>query len=177
MSALAAATGAVNLGQGFPDTRARPRSSRPRAAIGTTATDQYPPVPGPPGAAPGDRRPPRSASRPRLDPEAEILVTAAPPRRCPAALLALLDTGDEVVLFEPMYDSYAAGIAMAGAWPRPCPPPASRRRLPLTSTRRWRRDHAAHQALLLNTPHNPTGKVFTRDELTVHRRAGRASTT
>jgi N-succinyldiaminopimelate aminotransferase len=95
-------------------------------------------------------------------------VTAGATEALSAALLALLDTGDEVVLFEPMYDSYAAGIAMAGGVPRPVP-----LRPPAEGSGRWTFDPAELRAaitprtklLLLNTPHNPTGKVFTTEEL------------
>ena len=128
MSALAVATGSVNLGQGFPDYPGPPEVlDVARAAIGTAA-DQYPPGPGHPGAA--ARRSPSTGSgsrglalRPRHRGAGH---RRAPPRRCRGALLALLDTGDEVVLFEPMYDCYAAGIAMAGGVVRPVPlhPPA-----------------------------------------------------
>ena len=95
-----------------------------------------------------------------------MLVTAGATEALSGALLALLDTGDEVVLFEPMYDCYAAGIAMAGGVARPVP-----LRPPADGAGRWTFDPAelraaitpAHQAAAVNTPHNPTGKVFTRE--------------
>jgi N-succinyldiaminopimelate aminotransferase len=168
MSALAVATGAVNLGQGFPDYPGPPEVlDVARAAIGTAA-DQYPPGPGIP-----ELRAAISEHQQRFyglayDPGTEVLVTAGATEALAAALLALLDTGDEVVVFEPMYDSYAAGIAMAGAVARPVP-----LRQPATGSGAWTFDPAELRAavtprtklLLLNTPHNPTGKVFTRDEL------------
>ena len=169
MSALAVATGAVNLGQGFPDYPGPPEVLEvARAAIGTRA-DQYPPGPGIPElraaiAAHGER-----FGRPRYDPDTEVLVTAGATEALSGALLALLDTGDEVVLFEPMYDCYAAGIAMAGGMARPVPlyPPSD------DDGGRWTFDPAELRAaftprtklLLLNSPHNPTGKVFTPEEL------------
>src|SRR5687768_17174611 len=169
MSALAAATGAVNLGQGFPDYPGPPEVLEvARAAIGTAA-DQYPPGP---GLLELRRAIADHAQRFRglaYDPADEVLVTAGATEALSGALLALLDTGDEVVLFEPMYDCYAAGIAMAGGVARPVPlhPPAD-------GTGRWTFDPTALRAaitprtklLLVNTPHNPTGKVFTREELT-----------
>lgn len=168
MSALAVATGSVNLGQGFPDYPGPPEVlDVARSAIGT-ACDQYPPGPGIP-----ELRQAISAHVQRFrglsyDPDGEVLVTAGATEAISSALLALLDTGDEVVLFEPMYDSYGAGIAMAGGVARS---------VPLRPTEEgagpWVFDPAEVRAaitprsrlLLLNTPHNPTGKVFTREEL------------
>ncbi|HLM05670.1 MAG TPA: pyridoxal phosphate-dependent aminotransferase [Blastococcus sp.] len=168
MSALAVATGSVNLGQGFPDYPGPPEVlDVARAAIGTPA-DQYPPGPGRP-----ELREAIAAHAQRFrglayDPADEVLVTAGATEALSAALLALLDTGDEVVLFEPMYDCYAAGIAMAGGVARPVPlhPPAD-------GAGPWTFDAAEVRTaitartkiLLLNTPHNPTGKVFTGDEV------------
>ena len=176
MSALAAATGAVNLGQGFPDYPGPPEVlDVARAAIGTAA-DQYPPGP---GTLELRRAIADHAQRFRglaYDPADEVLVTAGATEALSGALLALLDTGDEVVLFEPMYDCYAAGIAMAGGVARPVPlhPPTDGAG-PAGGTGSWTFDPAELRAaitprtklLLVNTPHNPTGKVFTRDELDV----------
>jgi N-succinyldiaminopimelate aminotransferase len=170
MSALAVATGSVNLGQGFPDYPGPPEVlDVARAAIGTPA-DQYPPGPGRPelrAAIAGHVRRYRGVD---LDPDTEVLVTAGATEALSATLLALLETGDEVVLFEPMYDCYAAGIAMAGGVARPVPllPPED-------GAGPWTFDPAAVRTaitprtrlLLLNSPHNPTGKVFSREELTL----------
>jgi N-succinyldiaminopimelate aminotransferase len=168
MSALAVATGSVNLGQGFPDYPGPPEVlDVARKAIGTAA-DQYPPGPG--------RAELREAIANHVqrfrglvyEPGAEVLVTAGATEALSGALLALLDTGDEVVLFEPMYDCYAAGIAMAGGTARPVPlrPPADGAG-PWTFDPEEVRTAITPRAklLLLNTPHNPTGKVFTADEL------------
>ena len=170
MSALAVTTGSVNLGQGFPDYPGPPEVlDVARAAIGTAA-DQYPPGPGRP-----ELREAIAAHVQRFrgldyDPGDEILVTAGATEALSGALLALLDTGDEVVLFEPMYDCYAAGIAMAGGVARPVP-----LRPPADGAGPWTFDPDELRAaitprariLLLNTPHNPTGKVFTAEELSV----------
>jgi N-succinyldiaminopimelate aminotransferase len=168
MSALAVTTGSVNLGQGFPDYPGPPEVlDVARAAIGTAA-DQYPPGPGRPelrDAIAGHVQRFRGLD---YDPGDEILVTAGATEALSGALLALLDTGDEVVLFEPMYDCYAAGIAMAGGVARPVP-----LRPPADGAGPWTFDPDEVRAaitprtriLLLNTPHNPTGKVFTADEL------------
>jgi N-succinyldiaminopimelate aminotransferase len=168
MSALAVATGSVNLGQGFPDYPGPPEVlDVARAAIGTAA-DQYPPGPGTP-----ELRAAVAAHVERFrglsyDPADEVLVTAGATEALAAALLALVEPGDEVVLFEPMYDSYAAGIAMAGGVARPVP-----LRPPADTAGSWTFDPADLRAaitprtrlLLVNTPHNPTGKVFTAAEL------------
>jgi N-succinyldiaminopimelate aminotransferase len=168
MSALAVATGAVNLGQGFPDYPGPPEVlDVARAAIGTAA-DQYPPGPGRPElrhAIAGHVQRFRGLS---YDADTEVLVTAGATEALSGALLALLDTGDEVVLFEPMYDCYAAGIAMAGGTARPVP-----LRPPADGAGAWTFDEddvrraltPRAKILLLNTPHNPTGKVFTAEEL------------
>lgn len=164
MSALAAATGSVNLGQGFPDTDG-PREVAEAAAnaILTGRGNQYPPGPGIP-----ELRQAVAAHQKRfygldLDPDSEILVTAGATEAIAAALLALLEPGDEVIAFEPYYDSYAACIAMAGGV-----------RVPVTlRPPGFRPDLAAVRAavtsrtrlILLNTPHNPTGAVFTPAEL------------
>ncbi|MGY1690176.1 pyridoxal phosphate-dependent aminotransferase [Geodermatophilus sp. SYSU D01105] len=168
MSALAVATGSINLGQGFPDYPGPPEVlDAARAAIGTPH-DQYPPGPGIPELREAIAEHGRRFGGHAYDPADEVLVTAGATEALTAALLALLEPGDEVVLFEPMYDCYAAGIAMAGGVARPVPlrPPGS-------GTGPWTFDPAELRAavtprtrlLLVNSPHNPTGKVFTRSEL------------
>jgi N-succinyldiaminopimelate aminotransferase len=168
MSALAVATGSVNLGQGFPDYPGPPDVlDAARAAIGTEA-DQYPPGPGTPGLRAAVAEHQQRFHALGYDPGDEVLITAGATEALTAALLALVEAGDEVVLFEPMYDSYAAAVAMAGGILRPVP-----LRPPGEGAARWTFDAEELAAavgprtklLLLNTPHNPTGKVFTRDEL------------
>jgi len=168
MSALAVATGAVNLGQGFPDYPGPDEVlDVARAAIGT-GHDQYPPGPGIPELRLAIADHVQRFRGSSYDPDSEVLVTAGATEALAAALIALLEPGDEVVLFEPMYDSYAAGVAMAGGVLRPVPlhPPAG-------DDGSWSFDPDEVRAavtprttmLLLNTPHNPTGKVFTGEEL------------
>jgi N-succinyldiaminopimelate aminotransferase len=168
MSALAVATGSVNLGQGFPDYPGPPEVlDVARAAIGT-GHDQYPPAPGLPELRRAIAEHVRRFRGLSYDPDGEVLVTAGATEALTAALLALLDPGDEVVLFEPMYDSYAAAVAMAGGVLRPVP-----LRPPADGDGPWTFDAEQLRAsvtprtklLLLNSPHNPTGKVFTRAEL------------
>ncbi|KQS66885.1 pyridoxal phosphate-dependent aminotransferase [Modestobacter sp. Leaf380] len=171
MSALAVATGSVNLGQGFPDTPGPAEVlDVARAAIGTPL-DQYPPGPGLPVLREAVAAHVQRFRGLSYDPDTEVLVTAGATEALAGALLGLLDPGDEVVVFEPLYDSYAAGIAMAGGVVRPVPlhPPTEDG----VSTDPWVFDEADLRAavgprttlVLLNTPHNPTGKVFSRAEL------------
>src|SRR3954447_9331055 len=121
MSALAVTTGSVNLGQGFPDYPGPPEVLEvARAAIGTAA-DQYPPGPGRPELRAAIAAHVQRFRGMAYDADTEVLAPAGATEALSGALLALLDPGDEVVLFEPMYDCYAAGIAMAGGVARPVP--------------------------------------------------------
>ncbi|MFE6764056.1 MULTISPECIES: pyridoxal phosphate-dependent aminotransferase [unclassified Streptomyces] len=168
MSALAVRTGAINLGQGFPDTDG-PEEVREAAVRSLRAGhgNQYPPGPGVP-----ELRTAIAAHQQRryglaYDPDTEVLVTAGATEAIAASLLALLEPGDEVVALEPYYDSYAACIAMAGA----TRVPVTLR--PDTSAGTYRLDLDELRAavtrrtrlLLINTPHNPTGTVLSREEL------------
>jgi N-succinyldiaminopimelate aminotransferase len=170
MSALAVATGSVNLGQGFPDSPGPAEVlDVARAAIGTPH-DQYPPGPGIPELRQAVAEHQRRFQGLAYDPDTEVLVTAGATEALTAALLALLDPGDEVVLLEPMYDSYAAAVAMAGGVLRPVP-----LRPPAEGVGPWTFDPAELRAavtprtklLLVNSPHNPTGTVLGREELAV----------
>ncbi|MFJ4201740.1 pyridoxal phosphate-dependent aminotransferase [Streptomyces sviceus] len=167
MSALALRTGSINLGQGFPDTDG-PEEVREAAvrALRDGRGNQYPPGPGVPElrtavAAHQERRYGLS-----YDPDTEVLVTAGATEAIAAALLALVEPGDEVVAFEPYYDSYAACIAMAGGTRVPVTlrPHEGSFRLDLDELRAAVTDRT--RLLLINTPHNPTGTVLTRAELT-----------
>lgn len=164
MSALAAATGSINLGQGFPDTDG-PDAVRELAVEALRGGyNQYAPGPGYP-----DLRQAIAEHRQRFygqtfDPDTEVLVTTGATEAIAAALLALVEPGDEVVALEPFYDSYAACIAMAGGVRVGVPlrPPAfgldvDALRAAITPRTR---------VLMINTPHNPTGAVLTRAELT-----------
>ncbi|MGW4879829.1 pyridoxal phosphate-dependent aminotransferase [Streptomyces sp. NPDC004262] len=166
MSALALRTGSINLGQGFPDTDG-PEEVREAAvrALRDGRGNQYPPGPGVPElraavAAHQERRYGLS-----YDPDAEVLVTAGATEAIAAALLALVEPGDEVVALEPYYDSYAACIAMAGGTRVPVTlrPDGTAFRLDLDELRAAVTPRT--RLLLVNTPHNPTGTVLTRAEL------------
>src|SRR3954449_7642843 len=163
MTALAQRTGAINLGQGFPDTDGP--SSVLEAAVDAirSGRNQYPPGPGVPELrrAVADHQQ-RFYGLP-VDPDREVLVTAGATEAIAASLLALVEPGDEVVMFEPYYDSYAASVALAGGV----------RRTVVLRAPDFAVDEAALRAafsdrtrlVLMNSPHNPTGKVFTADEL------------
>ncbi|MFH9858984.1 pyridoxal phosphate-dependent aminotransferase [Streptomyces sp. NPDC017202] len=169
MSALALRTGSLNLGQGFPDTDG-PEEIREAAvrALRDGRGNQYPPGPGVPELRTAVAEHQHRRYGLTFDPDTEVLVTAGATEAIAAALLALLEPGDEVVALEPYYDSYAACIAMAGATRVPVtlrPDPAQARfRLDLDELRDAVTDRT--RLLLINTPHNPTGTVLTREELT-----------
>jgi N-succinyldiaminopimelate aminotransferase len=166
MSALAASTGSINLGQGFPDTDG-PEEVREAAvrALRDGRGNQYPPGPGIP-----ELRQAISTHQQRryglaVDPDTEVLVTAGATEAIAAAMLALVEPGDEVVALEPYYDSYAACVAMAGGRRVPVTlrPHEGTFRLDLDELRDAVTDRT--RLLLINSPHNPTGTVLTREEL------------
>ena len=168
MTALASRTGAVNLGQGFPDTDGPPAMIEAAVAAIRSGVNQYPPGLGMPAllAAVSEHRLSRYGLA--YDPASEVLVTVGATEAIAAALLALCETGDEVIVWEPYYDSYAAAIAMAGAVRRPVT------LRPSDVDGRFSFDPADLRAavsprtrvVLVNSPHNPTGTVFTPAELT-----------
>jgi N-succinyldiaminopimelate aminotransferase len=163
MSALAVETGAINLGQGFPDSDGPDLVKHAAVEAIRAGHNQYPPGIGIPELRSAIRAHQQRFYGLEYDADAEILVTAGATEAIAAALLALCGPGDEVVTFEPYYDSYAACVAMAGA---------TRRVVTLRAP-----DYAFDpdelraavtprtRLILLNSPHNPTGKVFTRAEL------------
>ena len=163
MSALAERTGAINLGQGFPDEDGPAEVLEAAGRALRDGHNQYAPLPGVPAL-----REAIAAHQHRfygidVDPDREVQVTFGATEAIAAALLGICEPGDDVVCLEPYYDSYAAGIAMAGANRRPVtlrPPDwaIDPDALDAAITRRAR-------VLLLNSPHNPTGKVLSRQEL------------
>ena len=162
MSALAARTGAINLGQGFPDTDGPAEIMQAAATAMRTGANQYAPLPGVPElcAAIADHQ--RRRYGLELDAGAGIQVTFGATEAIAATMLGLLEPGDGVVVLEPFYDSYAAAIAMAGGERRPVTlhPPAFG-----VDLGALRAAAAGARMLLLNSPHNPTGRVLTRAEL------------
>lgn len=163
MSALATASGAINLGQGFPDEDGPAELLDAAAEAIHSGRNQYAPGIGVP-----ELRASIAAHQQRfyglvVDPDREVLATAGATEALTATLLALLEPGDEVVTFEPFYDLYAAVIALAGARHRTVPltapdfaPDLDRLRDAFTERTR---------IVLVNTPHNPTGAVLPRATL------------
>ncbi|MEV0393458.1 pyridoxal phosphate-dependent aminotransferase [Polymorphospora rubra] len=168
MSALAVRTGAVNLGQGFPDTDGPPEMLAAAAEALRTGHNQYPPGPGIPALRAAVAAHQRRFWGLDYDPDGEVLVTAGATEAIAAAILGLCETGDEVVTFEPYYDSYAASIALAGAVRRPVTlRPSTDGRYAFDPDELRAAFGPRTRLVLLNSPHNPTGKVFTREELTL----------
>lgn len=156
---------AVNLGQGFPDTEPHP-DLRAIAGQGIEqGLNQYAPARGMPILREAIAAHQQRCYDLPVDPETEVLVTVGATEALTASILALVEPGDEVVSFEPSFDIYAAAIALAGGVHRPVPlqfpawsfDPSSLQQAISPRTR----------AIVLNTPHNPTGKVFTPEELRV----------
>ncbi|MFD3687417.1 pyridoxal phosphate-dependent aminotransferase [Nocardiopsis sp. NPDC058631] len=167
MTRLATETGSVNLGQGFPDTDG-PRSLLEDASRHVLeGVNQYPPGPGRP-----ELRQAVSRYRARhygieLDPDSEVYITVGATAGIAAAMLALVERGDEVIVFEPMYDSYAAMITLAGGVRRPVTlrPDAESGRFTFDPEELRAAVGPRTRMVLVNSPHNPTGTVFTADEL------------
>jgi N-succinyldiaminopimelate aminotransferase len=163
MSALAAATGSVNLGQGLPDTDGPAEVIEAAVAALRAGHNQYPPGPGIPelrGAVADHQRRRYGMD---LDPDREVLVTMGASEALASVVLALCGPGDEVLTFEPWFDLYAAVIALAGATRRSVTLRPPEYALGVDALRAA--VTPATKVLLLNSPHNPTGKVFTDDEL------------
>nr|WP_192809253.1 pyridoxal phosphate-dependent aminotransferase [Actinomadura montaniterrae] len=165
MSALATATGSINLGQGFPD------EDGPKAMLDVAVEairsggNQYPPGPGVPELreAVAEQRLERYGLA--YDPMSEVYVTVGATEGIAASVLALAGAGDEVIVFEPYYDSYAAVIALAGAVRRPVMLRPVEGRFTFDPDELRAAVGPRTKAILVNSPHNPAGTVFTRGEL------------
>jgi len=163
MSALAVQHRSINLGQGFPDTDGPDEVLRAAADALFDGRNQYPPLTGVPELREAVAAANRRFYGLEADPATEVVVTSGATEAITACLMAVLDPGDEVVLIEPLYDTYLPVVRMLGAVPR----------LVRLTPPKWelpRAELAAAfgpktKALLLNTPMNPTGKVFTAAEL------------
>jgi N-succinyldiaminopimelate aminotransferase len=163
MTALAVRTGAINLGQGFPDTDGPAAVIEAAVAALRGGENQYAPLPGIPALREAIMEHQRQWYG--LEPE-DVLVTFGATEGIASAVMGLCDPGDEVIVFEPSYDSYTACVAFAGASPRfvtlrppdfALDPDALRAAIEA--------GHGRVRAVLVNTPHNPTGRVLSRAEL------------
>ncbi|WP_439579173.1 aminotransferase [Elioraea sp.] len=163
MSALAVQHGAVNLGQGFPDEDGPADVLRAAADALLDGRNQYPPMTGVPELRSAVAAANRRFWGIEADPASEVVVTSGATEAITACLMALLDPGDEVVLIEPLYDTYLPVVRMLGAVPK----------LMRLEPPRWDLPRAAlaaafgprTKAILMNTPQNPCSKVFTAAEL------------
>ena len=165
MSALAARIGAVNLGQGFPDEDGPPAMLKVAENAIADGVNQYPPGLGiaPLREAIADQR--RRNFGTEYDPDTEVLVTVGATEAIAASVLGLVEPGSEVLLIEPFYDSYSPVIAMAGCHRRAVPLRADGRGFAIDVDGLRRAVTPKTKALIVNSPHNPTGMVATDDEL------------
>ena len=163
MSALAAEHGAINLGQGFPDTEG-PETIRRRAAEAVLGrSNQYPPMQGLPELREAVAAHYQLWQGLALDWRGEVTITSGGTEALACAFLALIEPGDEVVLFQPLYDSYLPMVRRAGGVPR----------LVRLEPPHWRFDRAILEdafsartrMVVLNNPLNPTGSIFTEEDL------------
>jgi aspartate/methionine/tyrosine aminotransferase len=163
MSALATQHGAINLGQGFPDTEGPADVLQAAADALMDQRNQYPPLTGVPELRQAVSHANKRFYGLEIDPATEVVVTSGATEAITACLMALINPGDEVVLIEPLYDTYLPVVKLLGATPRLVRLQPPKWELP-------RAELAAAfgpktKAILLNTPMNPTGKVFTAAEL------------
>ncbi|WAJ44480.1 pyridoxal phosphate-dependent aminotransferase [Mycobacterium sp. Aquia_216] len=165
MSALAVRIGAVNLGQGFPDEDGPPALLKAAQDAIADGANQYPP-----GIGIAPLRHAVAAHRKRhfgieYDPDTEVLVTVGATEAIASAVFGLVEPGSEVLLIEPFYDSYSPVVAMAGAQRVAVPLVADGRGFALDVEALRRAVTPATRALIVNSPHNPTGAVLTEIEL------------
>jgi N-succinyldiaminopimelate aminotransferase len=165
MSALAVRTGSVNLGQGFPDQDGPPEVIAEAVRALEHGANQYAPGPGRPELRQAIARHQQRHYGLELDPDRQVVVTTGCTEGIAASLLGLVNPGDEVVVLEPYYDSYVAVIQMAGGVRRPVTLRAPEFRLDVDALRAAVTPKT--RFVLLNSPHNPTGTVLSREELQV----------
>ncbi|TAM65370.1 pyridoxal phosphate-dependent aminotransferase [Mycobacterium sp.] len=165
MSALAARIGAVNLGQGFPDEDGPPAMLRAAQEAIADGINQYPP-----GIGMAPLRHAIAAQRQRhygieYDPDTEVLVTVGATEAIASAVIGLIEPGSEVLLIEPFYDSYSPVVAMASAQRVTVPLVPDGRGFALDADALRRAVTPRTRALIVNSPHNPTGTVLSATEL------------
>ena len=166
MTALALSTDSINLGQGFPDYNGPADVLRIAQEQIAQGHNQYPP-----GTGLADLREAISQHQLRFwdlsyDADTEVLVTMGATEALAGALLGLLNEGDEVIVFQPLFDTYAGCIALSGATTTPVTLRSQNSgRFQFDADELRRAVTSRTRMILLNSPHNPTGTVFTRDEL------------
>ncbi|AEV73195.1 aspartate/tyrosine/aromatic aminotransferase [Mycolicibacterium rhodesiae NBB3] len=165
MSALAARIGAVNLGQGFPDEDGPPAMLKAAENAIAEGVNQYPPGLGiaPLREAIAEQRKRNFGTE--YDPDTEVLVTVGATEGIAAAVLGLVEPGSEVLLIEPFYDSYSPVLAMAGCERRAVPMVSAGGGFAIDVDALRRAVTPKTKALIVNSPHNPTGMVATDAEL------------
>jgi N-succinyldiaminopimelate aminotransferase len=163
MTALAERTGALNLGQGFPDGGEPPELIEAAARAMRSGHNQYAPLAGVVALRDAVAEHQHRHYGIELDPHSQIQITFGATEALAAALLALVRHGDDVAMLDPSYDSYAAVVSLAGGTPRPIAlaPPDWR----ITEASLAAAIGARTRVLLFNSPHNPTGRVFDEEEL------------
>src|SRR6476661_135564 len=163
MSALATETGAVNLGQGFPDFECDPKLVNAVTDAMTRGLNQYPPMTGVPGLREAVADKIAALHGRRYDPATEVTITAGATQAIITAVLAVVRPGDEVIVLEPCYDSYVPNIELAGGIVVRVP------LVPGTFRPDFDRIAAAlsprTRAIIINSPHNPSATVWTREEM------------
>ncbi len=164
MSALANRSGAVNLGQGFPDFEPDPELLDAVNAAMRSGHNQYAPLNGVAALREAVADKVSALYGHRYDPESEVMITAGATQALMTAVLALIHPGDEVIVLEPVYDSYIPSIELAGA---------QAIRVPMTSAYRVDWDRVASavspktRAIMVNSPHNPSGMILREAELRI----------
>ncbi|MCT9929403.1 pyridoxal phosphate-dependent aminotransferase [Planotetraspora sp. A-T 1434] len=167
MTKLAVETDSINLGQGFPDTDGPERMLERAVEAVRSGANQYPPGPGVPELRQAVSEHRKEWYGLAYDPDGEVLVTVGATEAITATVLALCEPGDEVIVFEPYYDSYSAAIALAGAVRKPVTLRVDAGRFTFDPAELAAAVGPRTRAILVNSPHNPTGTVFTRAELEV----------
>ncbi|WP_370019974.1 pyridoxal phosphate-dependent aminotransferase [Planotetraspora sp. GP83] len=165
MTKLAVETGSINLGQGFPDTDGPERMLERAVEAIRSGANQYPPGPGVPELRQAVSEHRKEWYGLAYDADGEVLVTVGATEAITATVLALCEPGDEVIVFEPYYDSYSAAIALAGAVRKPVTLRVDDGRFTFDPAELAAAVGPRSRAILVNSPHNPTGTVFTRAEL------------
>lgn len=165
MTTLANEHGAVNLSQGFPDDPGPELAHDAAARAMRAGHNQYAPLPGVPELRRSVAAWCKRGIGVDADPDREITITNGATGALASTMIGLIDPGDEVVVFEPYYDSYRADIAMAGGIPRFVTLRPHGERFSFDPSQLRNAFGPKTRAVLVNTPHNPTGTVFSRDEL------------